>query len=285
MRRPSADCSGGHVSRSAAPGLRRSASRDPGDDVLAESRAPGRASPPRGGRSPWLPQCVGLADRLNPGDVMAVTLCAQEHPDRRLYCPRGSGRGQEPLAVHVVEGMRRYFGPRHPFTMKAINRLIRVAHRLEGRQRDQAAPLLAESLATAPEGRRTGNRPRRSPPSCICSGEVWSGRRSTPKRSGRLRECLQGLVQDRSGHLTRGGSPVFVPGPPGRELTRPAEVHAEAGASLARRGYEGLLKAPDAGEIPKSSRPGSDSGSWPSSVRGAALRRLGPAGEGGRVAE
>ena len=185
-------------------------------------------------------QCVGLADRLNPDDVM-VTLCAR-NTLIGVYIALEDPARAEPLAVHVVEGMRRYFGPRHPFTMKAINRLIRV-YQLEGRH-DQAAPLLAESLATA---RKVGEGDHPAVSAILhLLGRSLVGEKKYAEAERPLRECLQGLVQDRSGHLTRGGSPVFVQGLLGESLLGQRK-YAEA-EPLLLAGYEGLLKAPDAGD-------------------------------------
>src|SRR5262249_20120425 len=61
-----------------------------------------------------------------------------------------------------------------------------------------------------------------------------------------LRECLQGLVQERTDRLTKGGSPVFVQGLLGESLLGQRK-YAEA-EPLLLASYEGLKEAPDAGD-------------------------------------
>lgn len=61
-----------------------------------------------------------------------------------------------------------------------------------------------------------------------------------------LRECLQGLLHERSGRLTTGGSPVFVQGLLGVSLLGQRK-YAEA-EPLLLASYEGLRAGPDAGD-------------------------------------
>ena len=159
-----------------------------------------------------------------------------------VYIAREDPALAESLAIYVVEGMRRYFGRQHPFTLKATHRLIRV-YQLQGRHA-QAAPLLAESLATARRSTTTAIRP--SPPSYICSARSLLAEKRYTEAERHLRECLQGLLQERSGQLTRGGSPVFVQGLLGESLLG-QQRFAEA-EPLLLASYEGLREAPDAGD-------------------------------------
>jgi len=185
-------------------------------------------------------RCVDQASRLASDDVM-VTLSAK-NTLVGVYIAREDPAPAEPLAMHVVEGMRRYFGPQHPFTVKAIHRLIRV-YQLQGRY-GEATPLIAESLATA---RRVheADHPVVST-SLHLLGRSLIEEKKYAEAERHLRECLQGLLQERSGRLTRGGSPVFVQGLLGESLLGQRK-YAEAEPFLLAS-YQGISKAPDAGD-------------------------------------
>jgi eukaryotic-like serine/threonine-protein kinase len=185
-------------------------------------------------------RCVQQARRLASDDVM-VSLCA-ENTLVGVYIAREDPAAAEPLAIDVVEGMRRYFGRQHPFTLKATHRLIRV-YQLQGRH-GQAAPLLAESLATA----RRVHEADHPVVSTILHllGRSLLEEKKYAEAERHLRECLQGLVQERSGRLTKAGSPVFVQGLLGESLLGQRK-YAEA-EPLLLASYEGLRQAPDAGD-------------------------------------
>ncbi len=185
-------------------------------------------------------RCVDQVRRLAAADVM-VTLCAK-NTLVGVYIAREDPGPAESLAIHVVEGMRRYFGHQHPFTLKAIHRLIRV-YQLQGRHAE-AAPLLAESLATARKVHE-GDHPVISTVLHLLGRSLLEERKYADAEQ-HLRECLQRLVQERSGHLTKGGSPVFVLGLLGESLLGQRK-YAEA-EPLLLASYEGLRKAPDAGD-------------------------------------
>jgi eukaryotic-like serine/threonine-protein kinase len=159
-----------------------------------------------------------------------------------VYIAREDPAPAEPLAIHVVEGMRRHFGRQHPFTLKAINRLIRV-YQLQGRHA-QAVPLLAESLATARKVHEDDH------PVVFgilhLLGRSLLEEKKYAEAERHLRECLQGLERERSGRLTRDGSPVFVQGLLGESLLGQRR-YAEAEPILLAS-YEGLREAPDAGD-------------------------------------
>jgi serine/threonine protein kinase/tetratricopeptide (TPR) repeat protein len=184
-------------------------------------------------------QCVDQARRLARDDLM-VTLCSQSTLVG-AYIAREDPAPAEPLAIEVVEGMRRYFGPRHPFTMKAIHRLVRV-YQLQGRHA-QAAPLLAESLATV----RKIHDDRHPAVSAVLHllGRSLLAENECVEAERHLRECLEGMVHERSDRLRTGGSPVFVQGLLGESLLGQRK-YAEA-EPLLLASYQGLGKAPDAG--------------------------------------
>jgi eukaryotic-like serine/threonine-protein kinase len=185
-------------------------------------------------------RCVDQARRFA-GDDLMVTLCAQ-NTLVGVYIAREDPAPAERLATHVVEGMRRYFGPQHPFTLKAINRLIRV-YQLQGRHA-QAAPLIAESLTTA----RKVHEDDHPVVSTILQllGRSLLEEKKYAEAERHLRECLRGLVQERPGRLTRGGSPVFVQGLLGESLLGRGK-YAEA-EPLLLASYEGLREAPEVGD-------------------------------------
>jgi hypothetical protein len=170
-----------------------------------------------------------------------VTLCAK-NTLVGVYIAAEDPKPAEPLAIHVVEGMRRYFGPQHPFTLKAIHRLIRV-YQLQGRH-SQAAPLLAESLATARKVHEADHPVVSSILHLL--GRSLLEEKKFAEAEQHLRECLQGLLQEQSGRLTRGGSPAFVQGLLGENLLGQRK-YAEA-EPLLLAGYEGLTKALNAGD-------------------------------------
>ena len=221
-------------------------------------------------------RCVDQACRLAGDDIM-VTLCAK-NTLVGVYIAREDPARAEPLAIHVVEGMRRYFGRQHPFTLKAIHRLIRV-YQLQGRHAE-AAPLLAESLATARKVHEDGH-PVVSTILYLI-GQSLLEEKKYAEAERHLRECLQGLVQERSGRLTRGGSPVFVQGLLGESLLGQRKF-AEA-EPLLLASYEELSGGTGRGRSRNHPEEGATRDRRPRADR-AAVRRLGPAGAGGGVAE
>jgi hypothetical protein len=144
--------------------------------------------------------------------------------------------------------MRRYFGQQHPFTLKAIQRLIRV-YQLQGRHA-QAAPLLAESLSSARKVHDAGH-PLVSAILHLLGRSLLAEKKYAEAEQP-LRECLQGMLRERSGRLTRGSSPVFVQGLLGESLLGQRKF-ADA-EPLLLASYDGLTKAPDAGD-PEAIRP------------------------------
>jgi serine/threonine protein kinase len=185
-------------------------------------------------------RCVELAGR-RAGDYPTITVTAL-NTLVGVYIAREDPAPAEPLAVQVVEGMRRHFSPQHPFTLKAIHRLARVYH-LQGRHAE-AAPLLTEALTTA----RKVHEPDHP---AVCTtldllGRSLLGEKKYAEAERHLRECLQGLVRERSGHLSKGDSPVFVQGLLGESLLGQGK-YAEA-EPLLLASYEGLRETLDAGD-------------------------------------
>jgi serine/threonine protein kinase len=185
-------------------------------------------------------RCVEQA-RRRAGDYPTITLTAL-NTLVGVYIAREDPAPAEPLAVQVVEGMRRHFGPQHPFTLKAIHRLVRV-YQLQGRHAEAAA-LLAESLTTV----RKVHEPDHP---VVCTTLHLLGRSLLEEKKNtdaerHLRECLQGLVREPSGRLSKGGSPAFVQGLLGESLLGQRR-YAEA-EPLLLASYRGLKEAADAGD-------------------------------------
>jgi serine/threonine protein kinase len=185
-------------------------------------------------------RCVDQAHRLAGNDRM-VTLAAR-NTLVGVYIAREDPARAEPLAVEVVEGMRRYFGRQHPFTLKAIHRLIRV-YQLQGRHA-HAAPLLVESLATARKVHEDDHPVVSTALELL--GRSLIEEKKFAEAEQHLRECLERLVQERSGRLTRGGSPAFVQGLLGESLLGQRK-YAEA-EPLLLESYEGQRTAQDAAD-------------------------------------
>jgi serine/threonine protein kinase len=185
-------------------------------------------------------RCVELA-RRRASDYPTITHTAL-NTLVGVYIAREDPARAAPLAVQVVEGMRHNFGRQHPFTLKAIHRLARV-HQLQGRHAE-AAPLLAEALATA----RRVHEPDHP---AICTtlhllGQSLLEEKKYTEAERHLRECLEGLIRERSGHLSKGDSPVYVQGLLGESLLGQGK-YAEA-EPLLLASYERLRQAPDAGD-------------------------------------
>jgi tetratricopeptide (TPR) repeat protein len=185
-------------------------------------------------------RCVDQARRLAVDDVM-VRLSAQNTLVGVLIAREDPARA-EPLSVEVVEGMRRYFGRQHPFTLKAVHRLIRI-YQLQGRHAE-AAPLLAESLSTARLVHEAGHPVVSTALQLLGRSLIEENKHA--EAEPHLREALNGLLQERSGRLTRGDSPVFVQGLLGESLLG-QQKFAEA-EPLLLASYEGLRNAPDSGD-------------------------------------
>jgi hypothetical protein len=183
-------------------------------------------------------RCVDQARRLA-GDDLVVTLAAQ-NTLVGVYIAREDPAPAEPLAMNVVDGMRRCFGRQHPFTLKASLRMIRV-YQLQGRHA-QAAPLLSESLTTARKVHEDDHPVVSAVLQLLARSLLEEKKYAEAERH--LRECLQGLVQERSDRLTRSDSPVFVQGLLGESLLGQGK-YAEA-EPLLLASCEGLRERPDA---------------------------------------
>jgi non-specific serine/threonine protein kinase/serine/threonine-protein kinase len=170
-----------------------------------------------------------------------VTLCAQ-NTLVGVHVARDEPARAEPLAIRVVEGMRRYFGPQHPFTLKAIQRRIRV-YQLEGRHAE-ALPLLTESLATARKVHDDDHPVVSANLHLLGRSLLAEGEYAEAERH--LRDCLRGLQKERSGRLTRAASPAFVQGLLGECLIGQREYPEAEPLLLAS--YECLSASPDAGD-------------------------------------
>ena len=164
--------------------------------------------------------------------------------------------------------MRRYFGRQHPFTLKAIHRLIRV-YQLQGRHAQAASS--RRVAGTAAEG--LDDHPVVSTILHLLGRNLLEEKKYA-EAERHLPECLQGLVQERSGRLTRGGSPCSSRASWARAYSASGSTpRPSLSCSPATRGRGSHRTR----AIPKPSQRGAARDRGPRADR-AALRRLGQPG-------